>query len=200
MILTLRLGDQPRDLVLTDHPAPLPRDSSVRVANCTEGERLRTVKEDKRKKRQRKLLVRERGEDTNSDDDNNVEDDDKVFADTKWDDLESEDMLIGIRSSLQGSGPFPFQGGEGASVRLAKKGRTVDLPQEPAGVGRSATALESKWQRVPETRVPDGFYLIRRWVWKTFYTHGYVIGRILVPIGYAGTGVGVYYPYPHTRG
>ena len=60
--------------------------------------------------------------------------------------------------------------------------------------------LGSRWQRVPETRVPDGFYPIRRRVWKTFCTRGYVIGRILVPIGYAGTGVDVYYPYPHTHG
>ena len=38
-----------------DHPAPLPRDSSVRVANLAASERLRKAKEDKRKKKQRKL-------------------------------------------------------------------------------------------------------------------------------------------------
>ena len=38
-----------------DHPAPLSRDSSERAANHAEGERLRKVKEDKRKKRQQKL-------------------------------------------------------------------------------------------------------------------------------------------------
>ena len=52
-----------------DHPAPLPRDSSVRAANRAEGKRLRTTKEDKRKKKQQKLQARERGEDTDSDDD-----------------------------------------------------------------------------------------------------------------------------------
>ena len=69
MILTLRWGDQPRDLILIDHSAPLPWDSSVRAANRAEGERLRKAKEDKRKKRQQKLQARERGEDTDSDDD-----------------------------------------------------------------------------------------------------------------------------------
>jgi hypothetical protein len=27
----------------------------------------------------------------------------------------------------------------------------------------------SKWQRVPETREPDGFYPLRRRVWKDFF-------------------------------
>ena len=35
---------------------------------------------------------------------------------------------------------------------------------------------DSRWQRVPKTRVPDGFYPIRRQVWKIFCTRGYVIG------------------------
>ena len=38
-----------------DHPALLPRDSAVRVVNHAEGEWLRKAKEDKRKKKQRKL-------------------------------------------------------------------------------------------------------------------------------------------------
>ena len=38
-----------------DHPAPLPRDLAVRVANCVEGERLRKAKEDKKRKKQQKL-------------------------------------------------------------------------------------------------------------------------------------------------
>ena len=93
-----------------------------------------------------------------------------------------ESMLTGTR----GDAPGPTGR---ALVDETSPGQTGRLP----GYG-------SKWQRVPETRVPDGFYPIRRRVWKTFCTRGYVIGRILVPIGYAGTGVGVYYPYPHTRG
>ena len=52
MILTLRLGDQPRDLILMDHPAPLPRDPSMREVNHAKAERLRKAKEDERKKRQ----------------------------------------------------------------------------------------------------------------------------------------------------
>ena len=42
----------------------------------------------------------ERGVDTNSDDDDDEEDDNEVVDDTERDDLESEDVLIGIRSSL----------------------------------------------------------------------------------------------------
>ena len=38
-----------------DHPAPLPRDLSVRATNHAEGEQLRKAKEDKRKKKQQKL-------------------------------------------------------------------------------------------------------------------------------------------------
>ena len=38
-----------------DHLAPLQWDSFMRVANHAEGERLRKAKEDKRKKKQRKL-------------------------------------------------------------------------------------------------------------------------------------------------
>ena len=59
MILTLRLGDQPRDLILRDHPVPLPRDPTVRADNHAEAERQRKAKEDKRKKKQQKLLAQE---------------------------------------------------------------------------------------------------------------------------------------------
>ena len=100
MILTLRLGDQPRDLILTDLLAALPRDLSVRAANRTKDEWQRKAKEDERKKRQQKLLAWERGEDTDSDDDDDKEGDDEVVDDTEHDDLESEDMLIGTGSSL----------------------------------------------------------------------------------------------------
>ena len=61
-----------------DHPTLLPRDSFVRAANHAEGEWLRKAKEDKRKKKLRKLYAWERGEDTDSDDDG---DDDKVVDD-----------------------------------------------------------------------------------------------------------------------
>jgi len=100
----------------------------MRVAKCAEGERLRKAKEDKRKKRQWKLLVRERGEDTDNDDDDEEEDDDKVVDDIERDDLESEDVLTGIHSSLQELGPFLFHGGEGASVGPIEIGQTIGLP------------------------------------------------------------------------
>ena len=46
---------QPRDLILMDHPAPLSRDSAMRMADHAEGEQLRKVKEDKKRKKQWKL-------------------------------------------------------------------------------------------------------------------------------------------------
>ena len=42
-----------------DHPAPLSRDSAMRVVNHAEGEWLRKVKEDKKRMKQRKLRARE---------------------------------------------------------------------------------------------------------------------------------------------
>ena len=69
------------------------------VANHTEGKQLRKAKEDKRKKKQRKLQAWERREDTNSDIDVDG-DDDEVVDDIEWDDLENEDVLTGINSSL----------------------------------------------------------------------------------------------------
>ena len=48
----MRLGYQPRDLILRDHLVPLPRDPAMRAVNHTEAERQRKAKEDERKKRQ----------------------------------------------------------------------------------------------------------------------------------------------------
>ena len=42
-----------------DHPVPLLRDSAVRTVNRAEGERLRKAKEDKKRKKQRKLRAQE---------------------------------------------------------------------------------------------------------------------------------------------
>ena len=44
-----------------------------------------------------------------------MEEEETVADDIEWDNLENEDALIGIGSSLQASGPFPFHGGEGTS-------------------------------------------------------------------------------------
>ena len=118
-----------------DHLAPLPRDSVVRAGNRTEGEGLRKAKEDKKRKKQQKLWAQERGEGTDNDDDNDDGDNDEVMEeeetvadDIEWDNLENEDALIGIGSSLQVLGPFPFHGGEGTSGEPAEAGRTVSLP------------------------------------------------------------------------
>ena len=46
----MRLWDQPRDLILMDLLALLPRDPSVRAMNYAEAERQRKVKGDERKK------------------------------------------------------------------------------------------------------------------------------------------------------
>ena len=85
-----------------DYLVPLPRDSAVRTVNHTEGERLRKAKEDKKRKKQRKLWSRERVEDTNNNDDDNevMEEEETVVDDIEWDNLENEDVLIGISSSL----------------------------------------------------------------------------------------------------
>ena len=72
----------------------------MRAVNHAEDERLRKAKEDKRKKKQRKLQAREQGEDTNNDDNDDDGDDDEVVDDIEWDNLENEDTLIGVGSSL----------------------------------------------------------------------------------------------------
>ena len=108
-----------------DHLAPLPRDSAVRMANRTEGERLRKAKEDMKRKKRRKLQAWERGEDTDSDDD---DDNKEVADDIEWDNLENEDALTCISSSLQALGPFLFHEGEGTSGELAEAGYTIGLP------------------------------------------------------------------------
>ena len=92
----------------------------MRVANHAEGEWLRKAKEDKKRKKQRKLRAWERGEDTIEDNDDDDGEDDEVMEeeemvadDIEWDNLENEDALTCIGSSLQPLGPFPFHGGEG---------------------------------------------------------------------------------------
>ena len=90
-----------------DNLVLLTRDLAMWVANHAEGEWLRKVKEDKKRKKQRKLRAWERGEDTDDDDDDDDGDDDEVMEeeetvadDIEWDNLENEDALTGIGSSL----------------------------------------------------------------------------------------------------
>ena len=125
----------------------------MRATNHAEAEWQRKVKEDERKKKQRKLLAWERGEETDSDN-NEEEDDDEVVDDTERDGLESEDMLIGTRSSLQGLGPFPYHGGESISVRPTETGQTIGPPSEPAGMGGSVAAPEVPTEEGGSTTMP----------------------------------------------
>jgi len=84
--------------------APLLRDSAVRAANRAEGERLMKAKEDKKRKKQRKLHAWEQEEDTDYDDDGDddevMEEEETVVNDIEWDNLENEDALTDIGSSL----------------------------------------------------------------------------------------------------
>jgi len=84
--------------------------------------------------------VWEHGEETDSDEDDDEEEEEEVVTDNEWDDLESEDTLIGIPSSMQG--PYPFHVGGSESVRMAEAGRTIGPSSEQVGVGGSAAALE----------------------------------------------------------
>ena len=97
-----------------DHPTLLPRDSAMRLANYAKAEWLKKAKEDKKRKKMRQLRSWEREEDTDDDDNDDDGNDDEVMevADNiKWDNLENEDALTGVGSSLQASGPFLFHGG-----------------------------------------------------------------------------------------
>ena len=97
------------------------------------------MKEDERRKKQQKLHAWELREETNSDEDDNEEEEEEgeeVVANPEWGDLESEDTLTGIPSSMQG--PFLFHVGGSESVRTAAAGRIVGPSLEQVGVGRSA--------------------------------------------------------------
>ena len=114
------------------------------MANRAESKRLRKAKEDKKRNKQRKLRARERGEDTDDDDDDDDGDDDKVMEeeemvadDIEWDNLENEDVMTDIGSSLQASEPFPFHGGEGTSRKPAEVGHSDDAPQELTEAGHT---------------------------------------------------------------
>ena len=98
----------------------------MRAANCAEGEWLRKAKEDKRKKKKRKLQAWERRADTDSNGDDG--DSNEVVNDIEWDDLENEDVLTSIGSSLQELKPFLFHGGEGTSGEHVEVGPTIGLP------------------------------------------------------------------------
>ena len=71
--------------------------------------------------------------DTDSDEDDDEEEQEEVVIDTEWDDLESEDALIDIPSSMYG--PFPFLTGGSEFVRMAEAGRTIGPSSEQVGAG-----------------------------------------------------------------
>ena len=79
----------------------------MKTANHAEGERLRKTNEDKKRKKQWKLKAWEQGEDTDNDDDDGdgdnvevMEEEETVADDIEWDNLNNEDALIDIGSSL----------------------------------------------------------------------------------------------------
>ena len=87
----------------------------------------------------------EQGEDTDDDDNDDDGGDDEVMEvadDIEWDNLENEDTLIGVSSSLQALGPFLFHGGEGTSMVPVEAVCTVGLPLEPIEASGSAFASE----------------------------------------------------------
>ena len=57
-----------------------------------------------------------------------MEEEEMVADDIEWDNLNNEDALIVIGSSLQASGPFLFYGGEGMSREPIEVRCTVGLP------------------------------------------------------------------------
>ena len=57
-----------------------------------------------------------------------MEEEETVADDIEWDNLENEDVLTSVGSSLQASGPFPFLRGDGTSREPTEVGRTVGLP------------------------------------------------------------------------
>ena len=57
-----------------------------------------------------------------------MEEEETVANDIEWDNLENEDALTGIGSSLQASGPFPFHRGEGTSGEPTEAGCSDDAP------------------------------------------------------------------------
>ena len=71
-----------------------------------------------------------------------MEEEETVANDIEWDNLENEDALTGIGSSLQASGPFLSHGGEGTSREPVEVGRIVGLPLEPTEAGGSAIVPE----------------------------------------------------------
>jgi hypothetical protein len=66
-----------------------------------------------------------------------VEEGEMVDDDIERDNLEDEDVLTGIDSSLQAVGPFPFHKGKGMSQELMEVGRSTDAPQEPTEMGHT---------------------------------------------------------------
>ena len=58
-----------------------------------------------------------------------MEKEEMVADDIEWDNLENEDALTGVGSSLQASGPFLFHGGEGTSGEPTEVGHSNDDPR-----------------------------------------------------------------------
>ena len=57
-----------------------------------------------------------------------MEEEEIVANDVEWDNLENEDALTGVGSSLEASGHFLFHGGEGTSREPVEAGHSNDAP------------------------------------------------------------------------
>ena len=71
-----------------------------------------------------------------------MEEEESVADYIEWDNLENKDVLTGVGSSLQASGPFLFHREEGTSGEPMVAGHTVGLPHEPTEAGGSVVAPE----------------------------------------------------------
>jgi len=84
-----------------------------------------------------------------------MKEEETVANDIEWNNLEDEDALTSIGSSLQAAGPFPFHGGDGISREPVEAGHTIGLPQDPTGAGGSVVALEVQAKVGSSTIVPE---------------------------------------------
>ena len=57
-----------------------------------------------------------------------MEEEKSIANDIEWDNMENNDVLTSVGSSLQVLGPFPFHGGEGTLGEPVRVGHTVGLP------------------------------------------------------------------------
>ena len=74
-----------------------------------------------------------------------------VADNIKWDNLENEDALMGIGSSLQASGLFLFLGGKGTSGEPSEAGHSNDTPRDRLrqDVPLTCPRSQQRWVALP---------------------------------------------------